>query len=157
MHARSLEAEYHESRGWVKKLHSEICWQIEDGWRICGENMYALHSIPYTDLPSYFLMFAIWDNNNICQSWDDTVLYAGVLGLETVPVIWRGVWDEKYIRSLADKIDTTKQEGYIVRLADAYPYGSFRKSIAKYVRKDHVQTTHNWKQRIVIKNALRAT
>jgi hypothetical protein len=157
MHARSLEEEHHESRGWVKNLHANICYQIPEGWRVCGENMYALHSIAYTDLPSYFLMFAIWDNNNVCQSWDDTVLYAGVLGLETVPVMWRGMWDEKFIRSLENNIDTTKQEGYIVRLADAYPYGSFRKSIAKWVRKGHVQTTHNWKQRMVVKNGLRST
>lgn len=133
---------------------SEICWQIPEGWRVCGENMYALHSIAYTNLPSYFLMFGIWDSNNVCQSWDDTLLYAGVLGLETVPVMWRGMWDEKFIRLLADTFDTTKQEGYIVRVADAFPYGAFRKSIAKYVRKGHVQTTHNWKQRAVIKNGL---
>jgi hypothetical protein len=31
---------------------------------------------------------------------------------------------------------------------------SFRKSIAKWVRANHVQTTHNWKMRSVIKNGL---
>jgi hypothetical protein len=155
MHARSLEEEHHESRGWVKKLHAEICYSIPEGWRICGENLYALHSIAYHDLPSYFMVFSIWDENNICQSWDDTVEYAAVLGLEMVPVLYRGVYDEAMIRKLADSIDTSKMEGFTVRVTDAYPYGSFRKSIAKWVRKGHVQTTHNWKQRTVVKNGLR--
>jgi hypothetical protein len=157
MHARSLEEEHHESRGWVKRLHAEICYNIPEGWRICGENIYALHSIEYAHLPSYFMVFSIWDENNICQSWDDTVEYAAVLGLETVPVIWRGTWDEKYLRDLGEIINTKACEGFTVRVADAFPYGSFRKSIAKWVRKGHVQTTHNWKQRTVVRNGLRST
>ena len=157
MHARSLEEEHHESRGWVKKLHAEICWNIPEGWRICGENVYALHSIPYYNLPSYFLVFSIWDQNNTCLSWDDTVLYASVLGLETVPVIYQGLWNEESMHYYADTIDTTKQEGYTVRVADSFTYGSFRKSIAKWVRPHHVQTTHGWKNRPVVKNGLRST
>jgi len=155
MHARSLEEEHHESRGWVKKLHADICWNIPVGWRICGENLYARHSIIYDELPSYFMVFSIWDENNICLSWDDTVEYAGVLGLSTVPLIYRGIWDEELVRELGNKIDTNRQEGYVVRIADAFPYGAFRKSIAKWVRKGHVQTTHNWKMRTVVKNGLR--
>ena len=155
LHARSLEEEHHESRGWVKKLHADICWNIPEGWRICGENLYAQHSIVYPSLPSYFMVFSIWDENNTCLSWDDTVEYAGVLGLTTVPTIYRGIWNENLVRSLGDKIDTEHQEGFVVRILDSFPYGSFRKSVAKWVRKGHVQTTHNWKMRTVIKNGLR--
>ena len=155
MHARSLDEDHHESRGWVKRLHADISWQIPQGWRVCGENLYALHSISYKELDSYFLVFSIWDNNNICQSWDDTVEYAAVLGLNVVPVIYRGPWDEQYVRSLGDKVDTKQSEGFTVRVADSFPYGAFRKSIAKWVRKGHVQTTHNWKMRSVVKNSLK--
>ena len=154
MHARSLEEEHHDSRCWVKKIHGSICWAIPEGWRICGENVYALHSIPYTDLPSYFLVFSIWDENNTCLSWDDTVEYAAVLGLDTVPVLWRGMWDEEKVRSLAPT-DTAHHEGYTVRVADSFTYGSFRRSIAKWVRPHHVQTTHGWKTRTVVKNGLK--
>jgi hypothetical protein len=156
MHARSLEEEHHESRCWVKNLHGKISYDIPEGFRICGENVYALHSIPYMELPSYFLVFSIWDQNNICLSWDDTVEYAAVLGLQTVPVIWRGIWNEEFIRSLAP-VDTNKHEGYTERVASSFPYGAFRKSIAKWVRPHHVQTTHGWKTRAVVKNGLRST
>jgi hypothetical protein len=155
MHARSLDEDHHESRGWVKKLHAEICYHIPDGWRICGENLYALHSVGYQELSSYFLVFSIWDDNNTCLSWDDTVMYAAVLGLETVPLIYRGMWDEQFVRGIGTTTDTKNHEGFTVRIADSFPYGAFRKSIAKWVRKGHVQTTHNWKMRTVVKNGLR--
>lgn len=154
MHARSLEEEHHESRGWVKKLHAEICCHIPDNWRICGENLFARHSVAYEDLPSYFMVFSIWDENNICLSWDDTVEYAAVLGLEMVPVIYRGVWSESNVRSLEKGIDTKVQEGYTVRVTDSFSYGSFRRSIAKWVRKGHVQTAQNWKMRSVVRNCI---
>jgi hypothetical protein len=154
MHARSLEEEHHEGRGWVKKLHAEICYHIPDNWRICGENLFARHSVVYEDLPSYFMVFSIWDENNVCLSWDDTVAYAAVLGLEMVPVIYRGVWSESNARSLEKGIDTKVQEGYTVRVTDSFSYGSFRRSIAKWVRKGHVQTSHNWKMRSVVRNCI---
>lgn len=153
IHARSLDTDNHESRSWVKQLHAKIRHDLT-GFRICGENLYALHSIPYSNLPSYFLVFSIWDESNMCLSWDDTVEYAGVLGLQTVPVIWQGMWDEEKVRSFVPA-DTSVQEGYVVRVADSFTYGSFRKSIAKWVRPHHVQTTHGWKQRAVVKNGLR--
>lgn len=155
MHARSLQEDHHESRGWVKKLHAEICWSIPINWRICGENVYALHSIPYSNLKSYFLVFSIWDENNVCLSWDDTKEYAEILGLETVPLIYRGIWNEEFVKSIGSNLNTEQIEGYTVRIIDSFPYGAFRKSIAKWVRKGHVQTTtHNWKRRAVVKNEL---
>lgn len=154
-HARSLESEQHESRGWIKRLQAEIGYHIPEGWRVCGENMYALHSIAYYDLPSYFLMFSVWNERNICLSWDDTVEYAGVLGLHTVPVLWRGIWDEAVIYKLAASLNTDRQEGLVVRLTDAFPYAAFRRSVAKWVRAGHVTSAHGWKTRRVVRNGLR--
>jgi len=41
-------------------------------------------------------------------------------------------------------------EGYVVRLAESFPLGEkntiFQKSVAKMVRKGHVQTDKNWLQ-----------
>ena len=60
-HARSIDGRNHISRTWIKNLHSKICYNIPEGWRICGENTYAKHSIYYSKLPSYFLVFAIFN------------------------------------------------------------------------------------------------
>src|ERR1700754_3178040 len=50
IHARSVYAGQGVGRSWVKQLHGQIQHDIPDGIRICGENVYAAHSIWYWDL-----------------------------------------------------------------------------------------------------------
>jgi len=152
IHARSLDSGSHPSREWVKNLHAQIRRQIPDGWRICGENLYARHTLHYNDLPSYFAVFSVWGENNMCLSWADTILWAALLDLHVVPVIWSGMWDRATVEGLVKGLDLSKQEGYVVRVAEQFPYGSFRKSVAKYVRKEHAGTSHNWMMKAVVKN-----
>lgn len=155
-HARSLENDSHPSRAWIKNFASNISWEIPQGWRICGENLYAKHSIGYDNLESYFYMFSIWNENNYCLSWDETIEYGEILGIQHVPVIWRGIFDENLVRSLPEKLDLEKVEGFVVRCVDGFPYGAFRKNLAKYVRKGHVaETAHNWKMQMVVPNKLK--
>ena len=47
IHARSLDSRHHPSRDWVKGLWGGIRHSIPTSMRICGENMYACHSIKY--------------------------------------------------------------------------------------------------------------
>ena len=152
-HARSLDSVDHPSRHWLKAFWSTFCYDIPDDWRICGENLYAEHSIHYTDLNSYFEVFSIWNERNIALSYDDTIDWCKLLGLTPVPLLWRGIFDEKFIRNY--KIDTTKKEGYVVRLADSFAFEDFDKSIAKWVRKGHVQTDEHWMFKPVIPNELK--
>ena len=63
VHARSIDSGDHVSRHWVKAFHAGVKYDIPNGWRICGENCYALHSIYYDRLPSYFLAFGIYNEN----------------------------------------------------------------------------------------------
>jgi len=127
-HARSLEYAYHVSQSYVKQLHGNIKHDIPVGWRICGENLYAKHSIKYSDLVSYFQVFSIWNDNNVCLSWDDTVDWCKLLGLHHVRVIYKGTYDEDYIKTIPIK---SSMEGYVVRLSTSFSYGNFGKSIAK--------------------------
>lgn len=152
MHARSLDSGYHPSRAWVKQLHGRIQREIPEGWRICGENLFALHAIPYS-LTSYFLTFNVWDRGR-CFSWDDTVAYASMLGLETVPVLWRGIWDREKLIEIAQQIDVEKCEGYVVRVARAFDAHEFSRVVAKFVRKNHVPPDAHWMERPVIPNKL---
>lgn len=164
IHARSLDSNHHPSRTWVKVLHGQIGHQIPPGWRICGENVYALHSIPYTKLEGYFYVFGIYDDKNQCLSWDETVEYAAMLDLPVVPVLYRGPWDEEKVKACWTGNSTAspgdQQEGYVVRVADSFSYGAqdeglFSKFTAKYVRRGHVQTDQHWMQQEVVPNLLR--
>jgi hypothetical protein len=75
-------------------------------------------------------------------SWDETLEWTALLGLETVPVLWEGVWDEKAIRAI--EVDTDTSEGYVVRIRDSFCYDDFASSIAKWVRENHVVTGDHW-------------
>lgn len=141
IHARSLDGNGHPSRDWVKQFWGKIRSEIPEGWRVCGENLYAVHSIRYEALPTYFLGFSAWDAMNACLGWDDTVEWFGLLGITPVPVLYRGTFDEAAIRKLWTG---PEMEGYVVRLAGTFPYGHFKRSVAKFVRKDHNRTTRHW-------------
>jgi len=149
MHARSIDSQSHPSRNWMKNYHAAKGWQIPAGWRVCGENLFAAHSIHYTNLPCFFLAFSVWERER-CLSWDSTLEWLELLELEPVPVLYRGVWDEELIRNL----DTEGQEGYVVRLARGFTYADFRTSVAKYVRAGHVTTSHHWRFEKVRPNQL---
>lgn len=155
IHARSLDSANHPSRTWVQQLHGTIRHEIPVGWRICGENLYARHSIGYSNLKSYFMVFSIWDENNRALSWDETVQYCNILGLSTVPVLYRGTWNEKAIRLLyIPEEHRDNREGYVVRVAEGFAYKDFAKSVAKFVRKNHVQTSEHWMTQPVIPNLI---
>lgn len=154
IHARSIDSRGGTDRDWVKTFWSTFSHDIPDGWRICGENLYARHSIAYNNLFSYFLGFSIWDDNNICLSWNDTLTYFLSLDIMPVDVIWQGIWSESDIRNLHKSLNPNTDEGYVVRLADSFHYDDFGKSVAKYVRKGHVQTDTHWRQMEIVPNKL---
>lgn len=152
IHARSLDGRYHESRDWVKSLHGQIKHLIPEGWRICGENLYAKHSIHYKNLPSYFLVFSIWDEQG-CLDWKDTKDFASELGLYTVPEMARGKFEKNSFISKF-KPDPNECEGYVVRTEQGFFFEDFSKHIAKYVRKNHIKTDQHWLTSKIVKNEL---
>lgn len=158
-HARSLESTNHPSMNWVKGLWGDIRYEIPEGWRICGENLYAKHSIHYIDLFTYFEVFSIWDENNVCLSWDKTKEWCNLLGLMTVPVLFEGSLDEYNFdwtkNVLSTTLDLTKQEGYVIRLYDEFAFEDFDKCVVKWVRANHVQTNKHWSTQPIIKNSLK--
>ncbi|HEX8627338.1 MAG TPA: RNA ligase family protein [Catenuloplanes sp.] len=149
LHARSLDSAHHPSRAWLKALHGRIAARIPTGWRVCGENLYARHSIPYQDLDSWFYAFSVWTGAR-CLDWDSTVRTTRRLGLPVPPVLWRGTFDERALRAL--RPDTTRQEGYVVRPADGFDLADFGHLVAKWVRRQHVRTDAHWMLAPVVPN-----
>ena len=144
-HARSVDGRSHYTRDWAKNFWMQRSYELPEGWRVCAENLYAVHSIRYDNLPGYLLGFSIWTDRNECLSWDETVEWFTLLDMPTVPVIYDGVWDEAVIKKLYnEKTDRDVHEGYVVRVADAFAYKDFKTSVAKFVRADHVATQKHW-------------
>jgi hypothetical protein len=156
LHPRSTTYSPHPSRDWIKKFHAQIRHEIPEGWRICGENLFAKHSIHYLNLHSYFVAFSIWTDQNIALSWAETVEYCELLGITPVRSLHEGIFEESYIRDTFTRdLDFTVIEGYVVRLASSFSFENFSTSIAKYVRAKHVQTDEHWMYQPVIPNVLK--
>jgi hypothetical protein len=161
LHARSLDSGHHPSRGWIKNFHARLAPHIPSGCRISGENLFALHSIFYDALPSYFLVFGVWQGDELL-SWDETAAFCAELEkqseqpLPLVPVLFRGGWNEKTVRSLYPRASRfgPDSEGYVVRLAGRIKRDEWERSAAKYVRPRHVQTGPHWMLKPVEKNGL---
>lgn len=154
IHARSLDSRHHPSRDWVKQFHNQVAHLIPKGWRICGENLYAQHSIGYDSLPSYFLGFSIWDENNYCLSWDDTLIWFDLIGITAVSGV-RATYSNEIMQASIRNFNVSKDEGIVVRTIEGFHYDDFDKHVVKWVRVNHVQTNKHWSQQEIIPNKLR--
>lgn len=148
IHARSLNSLIDsEDRRWIDYLRkSKIEGNIPETYRICGENLFYKHTCHYTDLKSMFYVFSIWDNET-CLSWDDTKIWCGLLGIETVTCIYEGIYNRDIINqkfsSYLDKHINT--EGFVVRLSESFNISDFKYSLNKYVRKSFEIPDKHWK------------
>jgi len=166
-YARSPDSGYHLSRDWLRAFHARRAANIPDGWRISGEYLFARHSVSYTrtaanPLRSFFYGFGVWDNENKLLDWDSTLEILAMLDIEAVPVLYDGPFSEAMITKLASSLDTSRQEGFVVRLAAGMPYpsgsgsaGRFFDAIAKWVRPAHVTAEQHWMAGRVVANELR--
>ncbi|WP_327064793.1 RNA ligase family protein [Kitasatospora sp. NBC_01302] len=152
LHARSLDSAHHPSRAWVKALQGRIGAAIPPGWRICGENLFARHSVDYRELAGYFYGFSVWDEADRCLDWDATVRFLRGLGVPVPRVRWRGVYDERALRAL--RVAAACEEGYVVRTVEGFPGAEFGTRVAKWVRPGHVQTGTHWMHAAVVPNGL---
>lgn len=162
IHCRSMDSlSFHPSRTRIKTLWSEIKSDIPEGWRIVIENAFAKHTIHYKNLPDYHFVIGIWNEKNVCLSWDETVEWTELLGLQTVPVLYKGIYNEKLIQNcykpISDRGDD--MEGYVIRPASDFHYKDFNKSVLKYVGEkfcDHFSKNESdWNHHSMIRNELK--
>lgn len=144
--ARSVDSKSHYSRDWLKQFAASFQYRLLPGERIIGENMYAMHSIYYDSLPSWFLGFAIIFNGNFL-SWEDTLIRFTNLGITPVPQIYVGPFNLINFKQFYHR-----GEGYVVRNASAFKESDMHINMAKYVRKDHVQTSNHWMHQSIVVN-----
>lgn len=146
-HPRSVIDDGHESRNWLKGFIPTFQYKMNSNWRICGENLYAEHSIKYDNLDTFFYVFNVFSNDpNFCLHWDQTESICKILNLKTVPVLYKGKFNYDKIKDIYYSLDFKKQEGIVVRVEDAFAFEDFNKFVAKAVRPKHVATDDHWKK-----------
>lgn len=142
-HARSEDSPHHASRDWLKGFHANLAYRIPRNLQIVGEYLYAIHSIEYTNLASYFYVFAMIDlDQKIFLSWDETKLRAWNLGLPLVPVFGT---NQFYYPTAHGSMLGGELEGLVIRNRNAFPISEFASNCAKIVRANHVKTDDTWK------------
>jgi hypothetical protein len=134
----------------VRELHSLIKNDIEPDMFLFGENMEGIHSIEYENLESPFYLFGIRQESR-WFSWKEVEEYAYLLGIPTVPVLYKGIVNtskelEDLTNSLVHQPSALggKREGIVVRVADSFEDEDFATSVMKWVRKGHVTTDAHW-------------
>ena len=153
----------HESFDWLKAFHSQIKYKIPEGIQLFGENVWALHSIFYSELPGYFLLFNVRDINKAeWTSWEEVEMWAEEIGVPTVPVLFKGiVSSEEELKELTDSLmkENSKcggeREGVVVRIQSSFLDSEFSSCVMKQVRERHVKTNIHWKDQKIIKNGLK--
>lgn len=158
LHARSLDSRHHPSRDWLKRYHSEFAHNIPDNWRICGENMFAQHSISYDNLDSYFYGFSIWDEYNLCVPWSFTQQIFKKLGIQSVPLVTNidSIMDSNFHKKLGEDLVAQGKEGFVIRNVHSFNLQNFDKNVAKYVRANHVTSSEHWSHQQIVPNKLKA-
>jgi len=154
----------HPSFDAFKALHAGVKTLIPDNIYLYGEWCWAKHSIYYDRLPGYFLLFGIKDSvNKIWSSWSGVETWAKKLGVPTVPVVQNNVSFETkgaleaFVTGEAKKISECGQirEGIVIRPQGTISDGDNLSKVAKWVRKNHVQTSDHWKHQEITRNQLR--
>ncbi len=140
-HARSIDSRHNFTRDWVKKMHSVIRHDIPENIALIGENLWAEHSIRYPDgyLKSYFYLFAVLEDGERYLSFDDVIAYAEMLDLPVPDVLYDDIFDLDKLKNIANNLDTSLVEGFVVRVADSFTFDEYSSCVAKFVRKGHVQ------------------
>lgn len=142
----------HPSFGWAKALHAQLQAGISAGLTLFGEYCYAVHSIEYSELPSYFFLFGIRDDEaDFWWDWDLVEEQARTLGVPTAPVLFRGaIGDERTLKELTEVLAREPscygpdREGIVLRRSSGFAGEDFPNAIAKYVRAGHVTSPEHW-------------
>lgn len=132
---------------------------------IFGENLYAIHSIEYTQLKHYFYVFAIRELDK-WLSWEEVNFYAQYFDFPIVPLVTSNIFPgtmskkqfEDTVIAYAKRPSLLggEREGLVVRVEREFRNGEFKESVFKWVRQSHVKTdkhwTKNWKKAKLFKD-----
>jgi hypothetical protein len=154
----------HASFDLAKQFHAEIRSFIDLNESWFFEYCYAVHSIKYEALRHFLNLIGIRnDSMGVWSSWGDVTLTAEVIEIPTVPVLMeiepiRNIEElQKLTERLAKmpSIYGPQREGIVIRVKESFKDEDFGRSIAKWVRPNHVQTDEHWTNKMIEKQPIR--
>lgn len=152
----------HPSFSMLKVIHNMVQQDIPEHLSIFGEWVYAQHSIHYDHLPSCLFVIAIRDETDgMWLSWRNVRLWCDTLALTHVPVLQYCTPETEeqlkwalFYHGQGPSVYGPVREGVVVRNIGGFSDENFRHCLAKWVRKDHVQTDEHWMNKPIIRNKM---
>lgn len=153
------------SAGWfdyVKSVTLPKLIGVSPKYQAIGEDLYGVHSIEYDPLPDTFYLFHVLDRaypnigtenteGDIFWSWEGVDLFAHAYELRIVPKLFEGEFKsiDEITKWFFDHINERSElgpvrEGFVMRIADEFPFEKFGQNMCKFVRANHVQTDEHW-------------
>jgi len=154
IYGRSHSSEpIHKSFDAAKALHARVRFMIPEGYSIFGEWCYAVHSIKYEEIADPFHVFAIRnDKTQEFSSFNNVISFCKLMSFTHVPELGRYILNDgnvfrKTIENIANSPSTygPVKEGLVIFHAENFHMKDFKHKVAKWVRKDHIQTSEHWK------------
>jgi hypothetical protein len=94
-------------------------------------------------------------NGEICLPWDETLEWFDLIGITPVHTLWRGPSHKFFSNHYDLDLNFQDIEGYVVRVTGGFLRSEFHSKVAKYVRKNHIQTDQHWMAKSVTPNKLK--
>jgi hypothetical protein len=161
----------HPSFDGLKALHAQVKYKIPEGIQLFGEWLFARHSIEYSELPHYFMLFnvrifdGIKSNGELVShwaSWEEVEMWAQEIGVPTVPVLYKGTaGSDQRLQELIESLMIQPsacggiREGVVARVLNEFEDDHFDVCVVKCVRSNHVQTSEHWKAQEIVRNKLK--
>jgi hypothetical protein len=148
---------------WTNQIreHWELIKRDLGDIELFGENLYAIHSIEYKRIESYYYIFAVRHLDK-WLSWEEVKFYAAMFDFPTVPELAiqnvEGLTEDSLKNQILEwakepsmfgSVDTQMgqdctREGIVTRNIGEYAVSYFAQNVFKYVRKGHVKTGEHW-------------
>lgn len=151
-----FNGQFSRLNGWLEQHCNTISEQLTPGLIVFGEWCAARHSLDYSSLPDYFLLFDIYNRTenrfwsvNRRNEWVDKA------GLKTVPILNRGIHTvsslEKILTESKSRYRAGSMEGIVIR----HDEKDWNRSRAKLVRAEFTQTINeHWSNRVMEWNSV---
>jgi hypothetical protein len=142
------------TQGWfahVKKYHAWKTATLDPSITIYGEDLAALHSIPYQlPMDETYKVFAVREGDEFLPLYS-VLAIAAQLNLDVAPRVHYGTFNSveeitKFFETEIQKpsVYGTQREGFVMMTPYGFMADEFSQNVCKYVRKNHVQTDEHW-------------
>lgn len=157
----------HQSFSLLKAMHAKLKHKIPENTQVFCEYLFARHTVPYYNLPSYLMVIGVRDLPTMMWlSNVDAQRMISKIGLKMVPIVGDGSGvsifkTEKELKDMVFKllkipsVYSTYKEGIVVRVTKQFHTNDFKKYVGKMVsKKFKPDKDKHWKYKKIEKNRL---